>query len=170
MNQKSTSYECLEESVVLVNASLIAGVHAVYMQVDLRESFTKGGARSQHLNDPRAAMTTWALSRVEKEMPSLPSATASMLLKAESRTVTAVLNARTWKQVIEVTQAAMRRAGIPVTQPASQQPMGPAVPHPPPPSSSTVPQQPASMSAAASSSQQSQQPPQQQWSMGSARP
>ena len=76
----------------------------------------RGGARAQRLNDPRAAMTAWALARVEKDMPSLPATTAGMLLKAESRTVTAVLSARTSKQVVEVMQAAMRRAGIPVSQ------------------------------------------------------
>ena len=43
-------------------------------------------------------------------MPSL--STASMLLRAEDRTVTAVLSARASKQVVEVIEGAMRRAGI----------------------------------------------------------
>ena len=103
---------------------------------DLQEEYALSlrGARAQRLNDLRAAMTTWALARVEKDTPSLSTATAGMLLKAESRTVTAVLNARTSKQVVEAMQAAIRRAGIPASQMSQPAPAASNVPPPPPPS------------------------------------
>ena len=47
-----------------------------------------------NVHDPRTAMMTFAIDRIQKEYPELPIATAKFLLRAEARTLTSVLNAK----------------------------------------------------------------------------
>ena len=57
-------------------------------------------------------MQTWAADRVHEHCPFLPPGTVNFLLRAEARTVSSVMNARSGIQVIEVVEAALRRAGL----------------------------------------------------------
>ena len=79
------------------------------------ESFPRGGGKSSgpDVHDPRTAMMTFALDRLQKEYPDLPTATAKFLLPAEARTLTSVLNARNPGQIRQVIDAALKRAEIP---------------------------------------------------------
>ena len=74
----------------------------------------RAGAKSAKIyrHEPKAAMHTWALQKIEREMPEFSQATASFLLKAEARTVSAALHAKSTAQLQEVMCAAMRRADI----------------------------------------------------------
>ena len=74
----------------------------------------RAGAKSAKIyrHEPRAAMHTWALQKIEREMPEFSQAAASFLLKAEARTVNAALHAKSTAQLQEVMYAAMRRADI----------------------------------------------------------
>ena len=82
-------------------------------------------------SDPKTAMLGWAQDRVAECCPNLPPSTATMLLKAEQRTVTSVLHARSSHQVGEVMAAALRRAGLsPISaQPAQQEHQPQPQPH-----------------------------------------
>ena len=82
----------------------------------------RGGVRSsraQRSGNPRTAMLFFAQDRVAREMPQMPRGTANLLLRAEARTVSAVLNARSSAQLEQVMQAALRRADL--QQEAQQQ-------------------------------------------------
>ena len=82
----------------------------------------RGGMRNrQNVTDPRVAMHAWAFQRVSREFPSINAATLNILLRAEARTVTAVLNSRSTMQLASVIDAALRRAGLPPMQPTPQQ-------------------------------------------------
>ena len=72
----------------------------------------RAGTRSRHTVDQRAQMQIWAADRVQEHYPQLPLNTITFLLRAESRTVSSILNARSGVQVIEVIEAALRRAGL----------------------------------------------------------
>ena len=76
----------------------------------------RGGARSMRREDPeqmqRQAMLTWATQRIREACPRLDDRIIKVILRAEARTVTAVLNARSTMQVVHVTVAALRRAGL----------------------------------------------------------
>ena len=85
------------------------------VEVDVDEvHLPRGGARTARLNptDPRTAMITWALQKIMKEVPHMNTSTANMLLRAENCTVTAVLNARSTSQLVEVLDAALRRVRL----------------------------------------------------------
>ena len=75
----------------------------------------RGGGKNsgQDVHDPRTAMMTFAMDRLQKECPDLPPATAKFLLRAEARTLTSVLNARNPGQIRQVVDAALKRAEIP---------------------------------------------------------
>ena len=74
----------------------------------------RGGGRSKpNLSDPRTAMHTRAMQKTEEQMPELPAAVANTLLRAEARTVTAVLHSKSQSQLQEGITAALRRAGYP---------------------------------------------------------
>ena len=72
----------------------------------------RGGTRSRQTVDQRAQMQVWALDRIQEFYPQLPTATANFLLRAEARTASSILNSRSGIQVIEVIEAALRRAGL----------------------------------------------------------
>ena len=73
----------------------------------------RGGAKSsKNRYDPKAWMHAWALDKIQRELPSMSQAQASFLLRAEARTVNAVLNAKSTMQLQEVITAAKRRADI----------------------------------------------------------
>ena len=72
----------------------------------------RGGTRAHRTSDQRAQMIIWAMDRVVEHYPYIPTCTAQMLLRAEARTVSALLNARSGSQVVEVMEASMRRAGL----------------------------------------------------------
>ena len=78
------------------------------------DSPQRGGARRSRLdpNAPRTAMITWAMEKATEHCPGLLPATISTLLRAESRTTTAVLNSKSQHQAREILSAALRRAGI----------------------------------------------------------
>ena len=57
-------------------------------------------------------MHAWALDKIQRELPAVSQAQASFLLRAEARTVNAVLNAKSTSQLQEVITAAKRRADI----------------------------------------------------------
>ena len=73
----------------------------------------RGGARTNRIaQQPRAVMLVWAEDKITREVPGLNMLTVRMLLKAEQRTVTAVLHSRSPTQTREVLVAAYRRAGL----------------------------------------------------------
>ena len=78
--------------------------------------------RPDRLPDPKMAMRGFAIQKVEQEAAAAIGPTLNMILKAEARTITAILNAKTPTQTKEVIAAAFRRAGLPspfVEQPQS---------------------------------------------------
>ena len=79
------------------------------MLSSLEEEELKGKG---HYIDPKTAMIGWAHQRITSELPSFNPATAMMLLKAESRTVSAALYCKSTTQLEEVMDAALRRAGL----------------------------------------------------------
>ena len=74
----------------------------------------RGAGRRNRLNraDPRTMMLSWAKDKVLEKMPELNPATVHFLLRAENRTVGAILNAKSSIQVKEVIYAAWKRAGL----------------------------------------------------------
>ena len=74
----------------------------------------RAGAKSSKYrsHEPKAVMHTWALEKIERELPHFSQSTASFLLKAEARTVSATLHAKSSAQLEQVLQAAMKRADI----------------------------------------------------------
>ena len=72
----------------------------------------RGGARKKTQQDPRAAMLVWALDRVRDDVPTASIKTVTMIFKAEYRTVTAVLNARSKFQTYQVIEATYKRANL----------------------------------------------------------
>ena len=74
---------------------------------------SRGGARTARVSQhPRSAMIVWAEDKISREVPGLNMLTVRMLLRAEQRTVSAVLHARSEAQTKEVIKAAYRRAGL----------------------------------------------------------
>ena len=57
----------------------------------------KGG----HIGDLKTAMHTWAMQRIQEQVPELPKAVAHTLLRAEARTVSAVLHSKSQAQLLE---------------------------------------------------------------------
>ena len=81
---------------------------------------SRGGARAAAtVQQPRSVMIMWAEDKVSREVPGLNTLTVRMLLRAEQRTVSAVLHARSATQTREVMCAAYRRAGLNIDGPAA---------------------------------------------------
>ena len=80
------------------------------------EGAVRGGARSPRPQDShqqrRQEMQGWALQRLQENLPSLDSKLMKTLLKAENRTVSAVLNARSPMQLVHIASAALKRASL----------------------------------------------------------
>ena len=73
----------------------------------------RGGVRNQRATpQPMSAMLIWAEDKVRREVTGLNPLTVRMLLKAEQRTVSAVLHSRSVAQTREILVAAFRRAGL----------------------------------------------------------
>ena len=73
----------------------------------------RGGVRTTHgAQQPRAVMIAWAEDKIRREIQGVNLLTARMLLKAEQRTVSAILHTRSAAQTREVLHAAFRRAGL----------------------------------------------------------
>ena len=73
----------------------------------------RGGMKHEKMPDPKTAMRGFAIQKIEKDAPVAIGPTMTMLLKAETRTITAILNAKSAAQTKEVITAAFRRAGLP---------------------------------------------------------
>ena len=76
---------------------------------DMRR-FLRGGAKGPL--DHRTMMLEWARDRIAREAEELSGPTSDIILKAEGRTVSAVLNSRSLAQVRDVISSAWRRANI----------------------------------------------------------
>ena len=77
------------------------------------ETTSRGGARTARTaQQPRAVMLLWAEDKKRREIDGLNVLTVRMLLRAEQRTVAAVLHSRSAAQTREVMVAAYRRAGL----------------------------------------------------------
>ena len=81
----------------------------------------RGGVRAdRNVQQPRAVMLLWAEDKIKREVEGVNILTVRMLLKAEQRTVSAILHAKSPAQTKEVLQAAYRRAGL-VMHPPQQE-------------------------------------------------
>ena len=80
-------------------------------------SSPRGGARTARTaQQPRSAMLLWAEDKITREVQGLNMLTVRMLLRAEQRTVSAVLHSRSAIQTREILVAAYRRAGLNIDQ------------------------------------------------------
>ena len=73
--------------------------------------------------DPKAVMLGWAEQKIRDEAPEAQGKTIMMLMKAEPRTATAIMHAKSPTQTKEVIIAAYRRAGLPSPFHAAPQPV-----------------------------------------------
>ena len=75
---------------------------------------SRGGARRHinHAQEPRSAVITWSHQRAMECMPSANPQTVATLLRAQFRTATAIMAARSSSEVRESLTAAYRRAGL----------------------------------------------------------
>ena len=80
-----------------------------------------GGKNKGYIGDPKVAMHAWAMQKSTEQLPHANAATLSMLFKAEARTVSAVMHAKSTTQLTEVINAALRRAGLPPLSDTQQQ-------------------------------------------------
>ena len=72
--------------------------------------------------DPKTVMLGWAEQKVRDEAPEAQGKTIMMLMRAEPRTATAIMHAKSPTQTKEVIVAAYRRAGLPSPFHAMPQP------------------------------------------------
>ena len=101
-----------------VKPSLGSQGEMVYGMMDNTSAYItcRGGARNERAGQqPRAVMLVWAEDKIKRELEGVNLLTVRMLLKAEQRTVSAILHKRTSAQTKEVLQAACRRAGLTMT-------------------------------------------------------
>ena len=98
------------------------GYDCEFYDIDYEPSVLRGAGRhKQNLGDPKTAMNQWALQKLEEQVPSMNQRTAAMLFKAEARTVSAVLHSKSAHQTLEIMNAALRRADLPVLGSAHSQ-------------------------------------------------
>ena len=62
--------------------------------------------------DPKQRMISWANDKVSQHAPHVMGPTLNMLMRAENRTVTALLNSKNANQTKEIITAAYKRAGL----------------------------------------------------------
>ena len=79
------------------------------------------GRNKPNYADPKVAMHQWSLDKVQEHVPSVNPATAAMLLRAEARTVSAVLHCKSSRQTLEIVNAALKRAALPTVVEQQQQ-------------------------------------------------
>ena len=98
-----------------IEPNMIEEAHVIHQQHgEDHGHIPRGAGRRNRLNraDPRTLMLGWAKDKVLEKVPELNPATVHFLLRAENRTVGAILNARSPTQVKEVIYAAWKRAGL----------------------------------------------------------
>ena len=71
----------------------------------------RGGAKREE--EPRQKMMAWAMDKVRSHAPAAEGLTLKMILRAEGRTVTSLMNSKNPTQTKEIIIAAFRRAGLP---------------------------------------------------------
>ena len=105
--------EHLDAVDVCVPEDLSSEVSSITPTLASPSQSSRGGARTARVSQhPRSAMIVWAEDKISREVPGLNMLTVRMLLRAEQRTVSAVLHARSEAQTKEVIKAAYRRAGL----------------------------------------------------------
>ena len=72
-----------------------------------------GMPRHNQHQDPKVVMYGWAEQKVRDEAPEAQGKTLAMIMRAEPRTVSAIMHAKSPSQTREVIIAAFRRAGLP---------------------------------------------------------
>ena len=74
----------------------------------------RGGAKHARdsQRDPKQHMMAWATDKVQRRVPCAVGPTLTMLMKAEARTITALMNSKSETQTKEIISAAYRRAGL----------------------------------------------------------
>ena len=88
-----------------------------YVDELMMVNMVRGGVRDgRRLPDQRAQMINWAIDKIREHLPDVPIPTATMLCRAETRTITAVLLSKSPTQTRQVMDAACKRAGIPTTR------------------------------------------------------
>ena len=80
----------------------------------------RGGVRDKLAQNPRQQVMAWAIDKVRAHAPQAEGPTLKMLLKAEARTATSLMNSKSPPQTREILTAAWKRAGL-------QSPFDPAI-------------------------------------------
>ena len=87
-----------------------------------QRSFRRGGVRERPTQNPRQQMMAWAVDKVRAHAPQAEGPTLKMLLKAEARVATSLMNSKSPTQTKEILNAAWKRAGLQSPfQPTAQQ-------------------------------------------------
>ena len=73
----------------------------------------RAGMASRSRQDPKSVMMAWADQKIRDEAPEAQGKTISMIMRAEPRTVTAIMHAKSPSQTREVIIPAFKRAGLP---------------------------------------------------------
>ena len=73
----------------------------------------RAGMQNMRPQQQKAQMISWAEQKVRTESPEAQGKTLSMILRAEPRTITAIMHAKSPSQTKEVIIAAYKRAGLP---------------------------------------------------------
>ena len=103
------------------------GYDCEFFDIDYEPTVLRGAGRyKQNIGDPKTAMNQWALQKLQEHVPTMNQRTAAMLFKAEARTVSAVLHSKSAHQTLEIMNAALRRADLPVLGSAHGQGSGSA--------------------------------------------
>ena len=86
-------------------------IEETYEVLFLTSRVCRGGVRAdRNVQQPRAVMLLWAEDKIKREVDGVNILTVRMLLKAEQRTVSAILHAKSPAQTKEVLLAAYRSA------------------------------------------------------------
>ena len=112
---------CNPVSYLLVGDKLdsadVCAEHAIdweemWSVTNTEDTTPRGGANARTTQQPRSVILLWAEDKIKREIPGLNILTIRMLLKAEQRTVSAILHSRSIAQTKEILIAAYRRAGL----------------------------------------------------------
>ena len=66
----------------------------------------------RYIVDPKKAMMRWAQHKLRTDAPTIVGPTSTMLLKAEARAISALMNCKSPAQTKQIMVAAYRRAGL----------------------------------------------------------
>ena len=89
----------------------------------------RAGMAPRRQHDPKTIMYGWAEQKIRDEAPEAQGKTIAMIMRAEPRTVTAIMHAKSPAQTKEVIIAAFRRAGLPSPFHPLPQPVPPQNPN-----------------------------------------